>query len=102
MFDTHLPTRAKRLPEALIAATDKVDVALHGGDWTDEAALRVATKGPAYRRTFPHRTAPAVLNGTDADEHTIREVMAGQQHLRGESAPGTQPPPDSTALQGNS
>jgi putative phosphoesterase len=33
MSDTHLPTRAKRLPEELWAAVDRADVVVHAGDW---------------------------------------------------------------------
>ncbi|MFF5446306.1 metallophosphoesterase family protein [Streptomyces sp. NPDC012888] len=37
--DTHVPARARRLPEALLAAVDEADVVVHAGDWTDEATL---------------------------------------------------------------
>ncbi len=37
--DTHLPTRAKRLPEELWSAIDAADVVVHAGDWVDEATL---------------------------------------------------------------
>ncbi|MET9469032.1 metallophosphoesterase [Streptomyces sp. NPDC006544] len=37
--DTHLPTRAAALPEALMAAVDAVDAVIHAGDWVDEATL---------------------------------------------------------------
>jgi putative phosphoesterase len=37
--DTHLPKRAKALPEAVWAAVDAVDLVVHAGDWVDEATL---------------------------------------------------------------
>ncbi|MFF1380263.1 metallophosphoesterase family protein [Streptomyces sp. NPDC058308] len=37
--DTHVPTRAKRLPDALLAGIDAADVVIHAGDWIDEATL---------------------------------------------------------------
>ncbi|SCL47942.1 hypothetical protein GA0070606_1229 [Micromonospora citrea] len=37
--DTHVPPRAKDLPEPLWAAIDAADVVLHAGDWVDEALL---------------------------------------------------------------
>ncbi|MFE7094993.1 metallophosphoesterase family protein [Streptomyces erythrochromogenes] len=37
--DTHVPTRAKRLPEELLTALSEVDAVFHAGDWTDEATL---------------------------------------------------------------
>ncbi|WP_406431631.1 metallophosphoesterase [Streptomyces sp. NBC_00631] len=37
--DTHLPSRAKRLPDRLLAELPRADVVLHAGDWVDEATL---------------------------------------------------------------
>ena len=39
LADTHLPKRAKRLPEAVLAAMDDADGVVHAGDWVDEATL---------------------------------------------------------------
>jgi len=39
LADTHLPTRAKVLPDAVWAAVDRVDVVFHAGDWVDVATL---------------------------------------------------------------
>lgn len=39
MSDTHLPKRAKRLPEALLDALPDADVVFHAGDWVDTATL---------------------------------------------------------------
>ena len=37
--DTHLPLRAKRLPDQLLAELPRADVVFHAGDWVDEATL---------------------------------------------------------------
>ncbi len=37
--DTHLPRRAKVLPEPLLEAVAAADVVIHAGDWVDEATL---------------------------------------------------------------
>ena len=37
--DTHLPTRAKDLPDALWEEIDAADVVVHAGDWCDVATL---------------------------------------------------------------
>ncbi|WP_410814073.1 metallophosphoesterase family protein [Micromonospora sp. 067-2] len=37
--DTHLPKRARDLPEPLWAAIEAADVVLHAGDWVDESLL---------------------------------------------------------------
>ncbi|MFF5505629.1 metallophosphoesterase family protein [Streptomyces roseolus] len=37
--DTHVPLRARRLPDELLRETDRADVVLHAGDWVDAATL---------------------------------------------------------------
>ena len=37
--DTHLPVRAKRLPEPVWDAIDRADVVIHAGDWVSVALL---------------------------------------------------------------
>jgi len=39
MSDTHLPVRAKELPEQLWAEIERADVVIHAGDWVDIATL---------------------------------------------------------------
>ncbi len=39
MSDTHLPKRAKRLPDRLLAELPDADVVFHAGDWVDTATL---------------------------------------------------------------
>ncbi|MFI9802803.1 metallophosphoesterase family protein [Streptomyces sp. NPDC052301] len=39
MSDTHLPKRAKWLPEMLLAELPRADVVFHAGDWVDTATL---------------------------------------------------------------
>jgi putative phosphoesterase len=64
--DTHLPRRAKVLPDRLLAEIDAADVVVHAGDWVDVAALDLFEKrarrlvgvygnndGPALRARLP-------------------------------------------------
>ncbi|MBK0419841.1 metallophosphoesterase [Leucobacter sp. CSA1] len=39
LADTHLPKRAKALPEAAWEAIEAADVVVHAGDWVDEPTL---------------------------------------------------------------
>jgi putative phosphoesterase len=39
LSDTHVPARAKRLPEQVWRAVDDADVVIHAGDWVDVATL---------------------------------------------------------------
>ncbi|WBQ07855.1 metallophosphoesterase family protein [Kribbella sp. CA-293567] len=73
--DTHLPTRAKKLPEAVWAAVDEADVVVHAGDWINvelldelsERANRLIgcwgnNDGPLLRARLPE-VARATLDG---------------------------------------
>lgn len=64
--DTHVPARAKRLPDAVLRAVDDVDVVVHAGDWIDVATLDLLESrarmlvgvfgnndGPALRERLP-------------------------------------------------
>ncbi|WP_394326970.1 metallophosphoesterase family protein [Actinoplanes awajinensis] len=48
MADTHVPKRARDLPEQLWAAVDAADVVVHAGDWVDVGLLD-ALEGRAAR-----------------------------------------------------
>jgi len=39
MSDTHIPGRARRLPDALLAAADDADLVIHAGDWVEASVL---------------------------------------------------------------
>ncbi|WP_327418777.1 metallophosphoesterase family protein [Streptomyces sp. NBC_01233] len=73
--DTHVPARARRLPEDLLSAIGEADVVVHAGDWTDEATLDLLESksrrliavcgnndGPALRGRLPE-VARAELGG---------------------------------------
>jgi putative phosphoesterase len=64
--DTHLPKRAKALPERLLAEIAEADVVVHAGDWVDEDTLDLLlarsrrliavygnNDGPALRARLP-------------------------------------------------
>ncbi|MDW8807168.1 metallophosphoesterase [Streptomyces scabiei] len=64
--DTHLPKRAKTLPERLLAEITEADVVVHAGDWVDEDTLDLLqarsrrliavygnNDGPALRARLP-------------------------------------------------
>lgn len=48
LADTHVPRRARDLPEAVWAAVDEADLVVHAGDWVDVALLD-ALEGRARR-----------------------------------------------------
>ncbi|MDF3293914.1 metallophosphoesterase family protein [Streptomyces silvisoli] len=73
--DTHLPKRAKKLPEELLEQMELADVVVHAGDWVDLATLTLFTSrtqrligvygnndGPELRARLPE-VARAELDG---------------------------------------
>ncbi|MHC6230771.1 metallophosphoesterase family protein [Arthrobacter sp. MMS24-T111] len=75
LADTHVPKRAKDLPEQVWAAVDNADVVFHAGDWVEAAlldeferrskrllAVHGNNDGPELRRRLPE-TATATLDG---------------------------------------
>ncbi|MGW3667998.1 metallophosphoesterase family protein [Streptomyces sp. NPDC005141] len=75
LSDTHLPKRARVLPDPLLAALPLADVVIHAGDWVDTATLDLLearsrrvigvygnNDGPGLRARLPE-TARADLRG---------------------------------------
>jgi uncharacterized protein len=75
LADTHVPRRARDLPDEVWARVDRADVVVHAGDWTEEylldrlsgrAARLIAcwgnNDGPDIRARLPE-TARATLDG---------------------------------------
>lgn len=73
--DTHVPKRARRLPEALLSAVDTTDLVIHAGDWVDldtfelldaRSARLIAcwgnNDGPELRARMPER-ADVTIDG---------------------------------------
>jgi hypothetical protein len=59
--DTHLPKRAKRLPDAVLAGIDGADGVLHAGDWVDEATLDLlASRTPLLLGVAGNNDGPAL------------------------------------------
>ena len=97
MADTHVPRRAKDLPEPLWRAIERADVVVHAGDWVDEPLLDAVESraarllavwgnndGPALRDRLPE-VAHADLDGLrvavthETGPRTGRESRAQQR-----------------------
>ncbi|WP_350352804.1 YfcE family phosphodiesterase [Microbacterium sp. A8/3-1] len=39
LADTHVPKRARRLPDVVLRAVDEADIVVHAGDWVDVPTL---------------------------------------------------------------
>jgi putative phosphoesterase len=75
MSDTHIPKRARALPDAVLAEVEAADVVIHAGDWVDAATLDLLearsrrlvgvwgnNDGPELRRRLPE-VARVTLEG---------------------------------------
>jgi len=87
--DTHVPARARRLPEAVLRAVDEADIVVHAGDWIDVATLDLLESrarvlhgvhgnndGPALRERLPEIARFTV---EDVEVAVIHETGAKQR-----------------------
>ncbi|MFF1529177.1 hypothetical protein [Cellulomonas sp. NPDC058312] len=83
LSDTHVPARARRLPDDVWRAVDAADLVLHAGDWVDVATLDATTLGAD---DDPDR----LLAAHDA---LLRAVLdAARNELLAATAPAVLPP----------
>ena len=84
MADTHVPRRARDLPDALWRAVDEADLVLHAGDWVDVSLLDALESrsrrlvacygnndGPPLRERLPE--VASVDRGRAADRGRARD-----------------------------
>lgn len=111
LSDTHIPARARRLPDQVWRAVDEADVVIHAGDWVDVATLdalesrarrlvgvRGNNDGPALRARLPevaradlegvrfgvvHETGPAKGREArmDAEHEGVDVLVFGHSHI---------------------
>lgn len=86
--DTHLPTRAKTLPAALVEELGRADVVVHAGDWVDEAAYALVA-GHARELVAVHgnNDSPALCERLPEVARVVLEgVRVGVVHETGAAA----------------
>jgi putative phosphoesterase len=101
LADTHLPKRAKRLPDAVLAALEQVDGVVHAGDWVDEATLDLLlatgrpvigvagnNDGPALHARLPE-IARATVEGVRLAVVHETGASAGRERRMDEAFPDT-------------
>ncbi|WP_091231328.1 metallophosphoesterase [Microbacterium sp. 3J1] len=72
LADTHVPKRARRLPDAVLRAVDEADIVIHAGDWVDLPTLELL------------ESRAAVLHGVfgNNDGPELRERLPEVAHVR--------------------
>ncbi|MFI2608516.1 metallophosphoesterase family protein [Kitasatospora sp. NPDC018619] len=99
--DTHVPARARALPEPLLRAVDEADVVFHAGDWIDTATLDLFeararrlvavygnNDGPALRERLPEVARADVEGLRFAVVHETGPARGREQRCA-ERFPGT-------------
>lgn len=111
LADTHIPARAKRLPEQVLRVVDTADIVIHAGDWIDletyellEGRARMLcgvygnNDGPQLRARLPktayfkvedlkfaviHETGPSKRREERADEAfpSVDVLVFGHSHI---------------------
>jgi putative phosphoesterase len=62
--DTHVPRRARLLPDELLGAIGAADVVFHAGDWVDEATLDLlAARSRRLVAVYGNNDGPALRAG---------------------------------------
>nr|WP_253662789.1 metallophosphoesterase [Williamsia maris] len=99
--DTHLPKRAKVLPDELLVAIDDADVVIHAGDWVDLATFELLdarserliacwgnNDGPELRAQMPER-ADVTIDGLRITVTHETGVSTGRDHRMSLAYPDT-------------
>ncbi|MFP1625512.1 metallophosphoesterase family protein [Streptomyces sp. 5K101] len=73
--DTHVPRRARRLPDEVMARVEEADVVIHAGDWADTATLDLLQDRSARLL--------AVYGNNDGDELRARLPEVARAELGG-------------------
>ncbi|WP_046013781.1 metallophosphoesterase family protein [Microbacterium sp. SA39] len=59
LADTHVPKRARRLPDEVLTAIDEADIVIHAGDWVDAATLDLfESRSRAFHGVFGNNDGP--------------------------------------------
>jgi putative phosphoesterase len=90
--DTHVPRRARLLPDGLLGAIDAADVVFHAGDWVDEATLDLLAArsrrlvavygnndGPALRARLPEVATAEVAGVRFAVVHETGQARGREE-----------------------
>lgn len=86
LADTHVPKRARRLPDAVLRAIDDADLVVHAGDWVDLPTLDlIESRARAFAGVYGNNDGPelrarlpevARLRVEDVDMAVIHETGA--------------------------
>lgn len=88
LADTHVPKRARRLPDAVLRAIEESDVVVHAGDWVDEATLDLlADRARVLHGVFGNNDGPALrARLPEVARFTVEDTTVAVIHETGAAA----------------
>ena len=88
LADTHVPRRARDLPDELWAQIDRADVVVHAGDWVDESLLdRLSERAARLIACWGNNDGPEIrARVPQSARATLDGVRLGVVHETGPSA----------------
>jgi putative phosphoesterase len=87
LADTHVPKRARRLPDAVLQAVDEADVVVHAGDWVDEATLDLLlSRSRVLHGVYGNNDGPELRSRLpEVARFTVEGIDVAVVHETGES-----------------
>lgn len=86
--DTHVPARAKRLPDSVLRAVDEADIVVHAGDWIDVGTLDVLeSRARTLHGVYGNNDGLALRDRLpEVARFTVEEVDVAVVHETGQKA----------------
>ena len=83
--DTHVPARARRLPDSVLRAVDEAEIVVHAGDWIDVATLDLLeSRSQVLVGVFGNNDGPALRERLpEIARFTVEEVDVAVVHETG-------------------
>lgn len=88
LADTHVPKRARRLPDTVLRAIDDADVVVHAGDWVDLATLDlVESRSRVFHGVYGNNDGPELRDRLpEIARFEVEDVRIAVVHETGPAA----------------
>lgn len=88
LADTHVPKRARRLPDLVLRAIDDADVVAHAGDWVDLATLDlIQARSRVFHGVYGNNDGPELRQRLpEIAEFKVEDVRVAMVHETGQAA----------------
>lgn len=88
LADTHVPKRARRLPDEVLRAIDAADVVVHAGDWVDLPTLELLeSRARVLHRVYGNNDGPELrARLPEVARFTVEELRVAVIHETGQAA----------------